>query len=256
MKHLNVFLTIVSTGLFVFIGIVLMQHTTTISAQTPTTAPEDTTIPAFCVSCSLDKIGNRLKGKDLTNAYMSHSTFGNDDTLADLRGTIFNNAILDGAQFFGLLSHMKFKNASMIGSVIQPKNTIATDMNFKNADLTQSGIHGPIQNSNFSSANLTLVGIGGSGSIENMINCDFTDANMTDMATNTMNFTGSNMTGVTAIRSGFYNDDLTNVNFTNANLTNAGSMSTANVTGVIWSNTTCPDGTNSNNNGNTCVGHF
>jgi hypothetical protein len=27
------------------------------------------------------------------------------------------------------------------------------------------------------------------------------------------------------------------------------------VIGVIWNNTTCPDGTNSNNNGNTCVGH-
>jgi hypothetical protein len=26
--------------------------------------------------------------------------------------------------------------------------------------------------------------------------------------------------------------------------------------GVVWSNTTCPDGTNSNANGGTCLGHF
>jgi hypothetical protein len=29
-----------------------------------------------------------------------------------------------------------------------------------------------------------------------------------------------------------------------------------NVTGVTWSNTTCPDGTNSNNDGGTCTGHL
>ena len=27
-------------------------------------------------------------------------------------------------------------------------------------------------------------------------------------------------------------------------------------TGAIWSNTTCPDGTNSNNDGNTCVNNL
>ena len=30
----------------------------------------------------------------------------------------------------------------------------------------------------------------------------------------------------------------------------------ATLTGVHWSNTTCPDGTNSDNDGNTCVGHL
>ncbi|MGH7204332.1 MAG: hypothetical protein ACREHC_07850 [Candidatus Levyibacteriota bacterium] len=49
---------------------------------------------------------------------------------------------------------------------------------------------------------------------------------------------------------------LQNVNVTNAILEGSENMSTATVSGAIWSNTTCPDGTNSNNNGNTYAGHF
>jgi uncharacterized protein YjbI with pentapeptide repeats len=37
---------------------------------------------------------------------------------------------------------------------------------------------------------------------------------------------------------------------TGANLTGA------NLSKVIWSSTNCPDGTNSNNHGNTCLGHL
>jgi hypothetical protein len=31
---------------------------------------------------------------------------------------------------------------------------------------------------------------------------------------------------------------------------------TTNLMAVAWANTTCPDGTNSNNDGGTCVGHL
>ena len=50
------------------------------------------------------------------------------------------------------------------------------------------------------------------------------------------------------------NANLTNANLTNANLFNA-TLAGAILTAVAWSNTTCPDGTNSNNDGNTCSGH-
>jgi uncharacterized protein YjbI with pentapeptide repeats len=54
----------------------------------------------------------------------------------------------------------------------------------------------------------------------------------------------------------FNQTNLTNANFTNTNLDQATNMETATVTGVIWNNTTCPDGTNSNNDSNTCADHF
>lgn len=46
--------------------------------------------------------------------------------------------------------------------------------------------------------------------------------------------------------------DLTGANLTGADLTGA-NLHRADLTGVIWSNTTCPDGTNSNNDGGTCA---
>jgi uncharacterized protein YjbI with pentapeptide repeats len=45
--------------------------------------------------------------------------------------------------------------------------------------------------------------------------------------------------------------NLADANFTNDNLTGA-DLTGANLTGVTWSNTTCPDGTNSNTDGDTC----
>jgi hypothetical protein len=33
-------------------------------------------------------------------------------------------------------------------------------------------------------------------------------------------------------------------------------LQTATLTGVVWSNTACPDGTTSTSDGGTCVGHL
>jgi len=48
---------------------------------------------------------------------------------------------------------------------------------------------------------------------------------------------------------------LQNANLTGANLTGA-DVAGANLGKVTWSNTTCPDGTNSNTDAGTCVGHL
>jgi uncharacterized protein YjbI with pentapeptide repeats len=53
---------------------------------------------------------------------------------------------------------------------------------------------------------------------------------------------------------------LTGANLNRANLTGAdlsgANLAAANLNRVIWSSTICPDGTNSNNDGNTCLGHL
>lgn len=79
-------------------------------------------------------------------------------------------------------------------------------------------------------------------------------------------FLRSNLTN-----SNFSNSLLHEFNFTNANLQNANfsgaylrgskfngatNVSTANFNGATFENVTCPDGTNSNNNNNSCEGHF
>lgn len=70
------------------------------------------------------------------------------------------------------------------------------------------------------------------------------------------NLQGANFTNVNANNAVFLNTNLTNVDFTNASLEGAQSMDTATLTGAVWDNTVCPDGTNSNAHSNTCAGHL
>ena len=66
---------------------------------------------------------------------------------------------------------------------------------------------------------------------------------------------GDNLTGVD-----LHGADLSNANFAGANLTGANlsgaTVSGATFTGVTWSGTTCPDGTNSGNDGGTCANNI
>ena len=71
---------------------------------------------------------------------------------------------------------------------------------------------------------------------------------------------GCNLSGTDLSGANLAGGDLSAANLNRANLSGAdlsdADLSGANLNRVIWSNTTCPDGTNSNNNGNTCLGHL
>ncbi len=146
--------------------------------------------PFICTSCAFDDnsgFGDRLKGKDLTNAYFIGVWQNTDST-----NTVFNNATFP------------------YGSNINNNNF--TGDSFKNATF-------------------------GSGLTQN-------------------NFTNADFTGSTFLNSQNLNsNDFTNSDFTNANL-NGTSWNANTLTGITWSNTTCSDGTNSNSDGGTCVGHL
>ena len=74
------------------------------------------------------------------------------------------------------------------------------------------------------------------------------------------NFTNANFSNASLRNAAFINTMLTNSNLTGADLTFTGfsgsDLSTTNRTDVIWSHTTCPDGTNSDEHDNTCEGHL
>lgn len=74
-----------------------------------------------------------------------------------------------------------------------------------------------------------------------LINTNLTGASFYRVDLSNADFTGANM----------LNTDMTDANLTNANLSGATNVST-----IIWWNTTCPDGTNSHEHGNTCIGHL
>ena len=99
----------------------------------------------------------------------------------------------------------------------------------------------------------------------NLQYCNYKDANLTGV-----DLAGANLFGARMLRTNLQNANLAGANMTNsemgyANLTGANLTGTnltsadlfsANLTGVTWSNTTCPDGTNSSSySPQTCVGH-
>jgi Bacterial Ig-like domain (group 3)/IPT/TIG domain/Pentapeptide repeats (8 copies) len=74
------------------------------------------------------------------------------------------------------------------------------------------------------------------------------------------NLTGANLNGAILAGADLAGANLTDANLNKADLTSA-SLSEATVTGanfnkVTWSKTTCPDGTNSSNDGGTCASHL
>ena len=67
--------------------------------------------------------------------------------------------------------------------------------------------------------------------------------------------TGANLSGVNLSQANLTNANLTGVTFVNSYL-NGADLSGATLTDINWSNTTCPDQTNANNDGGTCVNNL
>jgi uncharacterized protein YjbI with pentapeptide repeats len=153
-------------------------------------------------------------------------------------------------------------------------------------DCTIIGPYADLHGCNFTSANLNDMNLTGVNlTAANLTSADLiltnlTSADLDDVAASFANLGGANLTdasfveatliyasirGDTLNSTNFNDADLaaanlneiypTNADFTNANLGDASVDSSAD-DGIIWSNTTCPDETNSDDDGGTCVNHF
>jgi Big-like domain-containing protein/pentapeptide repeat protein len=80
----------------------------------------------------------------------------------------------------------------------------------------------------------------------NLTNAIFTAADLTGADLSNSNFKGASFSGA----------NLSGATLTNSTLKGATGLTTATLSNVIWSNTTCPDSTVSNNDGGTCAGHL
>jgi uncharacterized protein YjbI with pentapeptide repeats len=94
----------------------------------------------------------------------------------------------------------------------------------------------------------------------NLRGCNLSDHNLSGAVLDSANLRGANLSGANLTGAVLFWANLTGANLTNANLTGAGLnfavLSGATLTGAIWSNTTCPDNTNSSSySPQTCVGH-
>ncbi|HYA09012.1 MAG TPA: alkaline phosphatase family protein, partial [Gaiellaceae bacterium] len=88
-----------------------------------------------------------------------------------------------------------------------------------------------------------------SGQVD-LANADLSHRNLEHENLSGAILTGANLEGA-HLEGGF----LPNANLTGADLRHA-DLRHADVSGVIWSNTICPDGSNSNADGGTCLGHL
>jgi hypothetical protein len=121
-----------------------------------------------------------------------------------------------------------------------------THANFNAANLT--GVR-------FISANMTGVFLSAANAYQavlvnaNLTGANLLNSNLTSALLNGAILNSANMTNAT-----FVSADVTGADMTSANLTGATFAFTAGTDSVIWSATTCPDGSNSDDNGGTCVG--
>jgi pentapeptide repeat protein/Big-like domain-containing protein len=95
---------------------------------------------------------------------------------------------------------------------------------------------------------------------QSLAGCNLHGLNLTGAQLSGANLSNANLNGANLTGADFSGADLSGANLNGANLTGA-DLSGTDVTGanfnkVTWSDTTCPDGTDSNADGGTCTGHL
>jgi uncharacterized protein YjbI with pentapeptide repeats len=224
---------------------------------------------------NLNLAGDDLSNIVLTNADLAFINFtGTNLTGADFSGTTLVFPVSGG--IIGSPSALPANWGLLNGYLVGPST------NLSNQDLSGWNLSGlDLQDSNFSGADLSDASLSGA----NLFEAGFGDANLngTDLSGANLDSVGSGgiigtpsalpedwvlisgyLIGPGAILdhqnfSGFDLSDvdlagafLTDTNLTNADLEGS-NLAGADLTGVTWSNTICPDGTNSDADGGTCV---
>lgn len=204
-----------------------------------------------------DLSGARLQYLNLQGVDFRNSQF-ND---ARLTGSNLKNADFSGAYLTGgvSLDYVKANGANFSASSLQltAAQAILTNTNFSHADIIT------IDGGDFSGSNFTYSSLG-TIHAANLTNTDFRNSldNKSYFEMSDVNLSGANFSGVSFVTYGsqFTSVIATNTNFSNASFENTifnnTNLSSANLTNTTWTNVTCPDGTNSDNNGNTCLGHL
>jgi hypothetical protein len=142
---------------------------------------------------------------------------GMDLSFRKLNGSDFTNTNLSNA----LLSGSDLSNSNFSGATI---DLTSSHVNFTGAKFTGAVMNtgAYLTDSNFSKADLAGVNLG-------------------SLHLEGSNFSGANFTGAT---------------LGSVNLKGSTGLESATLSGVTWSDVSCPDGTNSDTHSNTCAGHL
>ena len=224
--------------------------------------------------------GADLSNVDLSNADLSNADLSNADltgadlTGADLWDANLTNANLSGANLSGaqlIIAHLveaDLSHANLSGADLSHANLTGADLEGAhavdlqgcpaslptdwqcignslvgpNAMLYAAELHGGnLNGANLSGTNLSHANL----SHANLIAANLSGADLRHADLSNANLSGANLSGADLRHA-----DLSNVNLSGANMTGV------DLPHVTWKDTICPDGTNSDDNGNTCVNNF
>jgi uncharacterized protein YjbI with pentapeptide repeats len=221
--------------------------------------------------------GVNLTGGNLTNANLTNANLNG----VGLTGATLTGAILTGVQSGGVIgtpaalpTNWQVVDGYLVGPGANLTNAVLNGANLTGANLTNTVLN----SANLTGANLTTANLTGANLTNGNLNgvgltgATLTNAVLTGVQSGGVTGTpaalptnwqvvagylvgpGANLTNAVLTGANLSNADLAGANLTGANLDNANAGST-NFTSAIWSNTTCPDGTNSNSDGGTCAQH-
>jgi uncharacterized protein YjbI with pentapeptide repeats len=200
-----------------------------------------------------------LGGTDLSSSDLNYDSLTNDSFAgSDLAGVLLDYATLTGDDFTG---------ADLEGANLSFATLTGTDL--AGADLTGANLNGIVSGGITGTPAALPAGwvldngyLVGPGSTINGIYLGDTDLSSSDLNYDSLtndSFAGSDLAGVLLDYATLTGDDFTGADLAGANLSSAvltgANFSGADLTGAIFFNTTCSDGTNSNDDNGTCVGH-
>ena len=137
----------------------------------------------------------------------------------------------------------------------QTVNWAYMDLNF--VDLTSAELKGAnLSYANLFSAQMNLVNLTGANlnyAKLDGVNLYFADMSNADLSSAILG--NADLTNAILVEANLTDVLMTNADLTNANLYDA-ILTNAQIDGVTWSNTICPDGTNSDDNENTCINNL
>jgi uncharacterized protein YjbI with pentapeptide repeats len=201
----------------------------------------------------------RFDSADLTFARLTSAVTSNCDSID----------FGDGIGVVSVCGGVIMDNATLVGADLSNTNLSFADLAHTNL------IHAALRTATFGEcAESSLVELEVCGGA-NLTNADLAHANLSGLHLHGVNFAGADLFGadlsgadLSALGLPFFpivptnlsmadlrNADLRNANVAFATLAGA-QLRHANLTAVMWFQTTCPDGTNSDNDANTCVNNL
>ena len=205
-----------------------------------------------CNLAGLDLSGARLPGVNLSGANLSGANLSG----ANLKGANLSGANLQGANLKGAyLKGAKMQDDNLSNATLQGANLRGD--NLSGSTLSGADVSGAmLQGDNLQG--VTATGADFSGS--NLKGDDLQGDQLSDANFHAAQLSGANLSSAQLQASNLSIANLSGSNLESANLSNA-TMTGANAHGanlknVVWSATMCPDGTSSDHDGGTCIGHL